>query len=87
MTDTVKKPEVLEYGVQPLDAIMTENELSNNNLVSCLEGKLTHKTVQKARKGRRLTTRMQLRVAEALNFAVAPELRFRWTELFNYKGR
>ena len=53
----------MNVGVQPLDAIMTEKEIRNNDLVSAMPpGFINHKQVQKARKGRRLTPHMQEKV-------------------------
>lgn len=57
-------------GVQPLDGIMAEHALGNHDLVNACEEPITHKAVQRARKGRRLTKHMQRRVADALNRAV-----------------
>ncbi len=54
-------------GVQPLDGIMTEQALGNHDLVAASREPMTHKAVQRARKGRRLTKHMQQRMADALN--------------------
>lgn len=58
-------------GVQPLDSIMAAHALGNHDLVNACEEPITHKAVQRARKGRRLTPHMQRRVASALNRALA----------------
>lgn len=76
-------------GVQPLDALMTQLGLANHDLAEASTEPLTHKTVQRARKGRRLTTPMQLRVVEALNQAAtlrgkAVERPWLKGDLFNY---
>lgn len=57
-------------GVQPLDGIMAAHALDNHDLVNACEEPITHKGVQRARKGRRLTPHMQRRVATALNRAL-----------------
>ncbi|MEZ5386801.1 MAG: hypothetical protein R3F13_14915 [Prosthecobacter sp.] len=57
-------------GVQPLDGIMTEQALGNHDLVAASEEPMTHKAVQRARKGRRLTKHMQQRMVVAINRAV-----------------
>ena len=44
-----------EYGLQPLDGLMTELELVNHDLVAASTEQLTHKMVSKGRKGRWLT--------------------------------
>lgn len=54
-------------GVQPLDGIMTEHELGNHDIVGASLEPMTHKAVQRARKGRRLTKHMKQRMADALN--------------------
>jgi hypothetical protein len=74
-------------GPQPLDAIMREHGLENHDLVELRPVDLSHKAVQRARKGRRLTPRMKLRVTEVLNQALQLrniEKRYATRELFNY---
>lgn len=79
----------LNLGTQPLDAILTEQALGNHDLVAVSEEPITHKAVQRARKGRRLTPHMQRRIATALNRAVTQQgktLERDWqvTDLFTY---
>ena len=77
----------MDVGVQPLDAIMTERELKNHDLVAAMPpGFINHKQVQKARKGRRLTVHMQEKILEALNAACAPES-YDFGDAFNYRGK
>ena len=77
----------MNVGVQPLDAIMNEKEIRNHDLVAAVPpGSITHKQVQKARKGRRLTTNIQEKILEALNAYVAPES-YEFKEIFNYRGK
>ena len=83
MTDKVE----LNVGVQPLDAIMTEKNIKNNDLVAIAPpGFINHKQIQKARKGRRLTMHMQQKVLDTLNIFSAPEV-YEWKELFTYRGK
>jgi hypothetical protein len=65
-------PDTIErnLGAQPLDAIMNEHELGNHDIVAACQEPLTHKAVQRGRKGRRLTIHMQRRITAALNKAV-----------------
>jgi len=84
-------PEAIErnLGIQPLDAILTEHSLGNHDIVTACEEPLTHKAVQRARKGRRITKHMQRRITAALNKAVALKgktLEREWpvSELFTY---
>ncbi len=76
-------------GVQPLDGIMTEHELGNHALVAASTEPMTHKAVQRARKGRRLTKHMKQRMVDALNRAVklqGKEIEQAWgvKDLFTY---
>jgi len=73
----------LELGVQPLDKVMEELELKNHDLVAASTEGLTHKQVQKGRKGRRLTRNVQDKIVDALS-ASADKTYVR-TDLFNYK--
>jgi hypothetical protein len=65
-TDTLER----NLGPQPLDALMTEHSLGNHDIVAACDEPMTHKAVQRARKGRRLTKHMQRRMAAALTKAV-----------------
>lgn len=76
-------------GTQPLDAVMLEAGLGNHDLVAACAGFLTHKAVQRARKGRRLTAHMKRRIAEVLTKVMKerdPGLERDWkaAQLFNY---
>jgi hypothetical protein len=73
---------ILNLGVQPLDAVMEEQGLKNHDLVAASTEGLTHKQVQKGRKGRRLTRNIQDKIVAALSVAAdKPYLR---ADLFNY---
>lgn len=76
-------------GPQPLEALMAEHSLGNHEIVAACDEPLTHKAVQRARKGRRLTKHMQRRIAAALNKAVAlqgktMEREWQVSDLFTY---
>lgn len=77
----------LDNGVQPLDAALTELGVTNHEMVEkCGEG-LTHKAMTRARKGRRLTARMKLRITQTLNALLKKrgvEREYRKRDLFNY---
>mgnify|MGYP001478947690 CR=1 FL=1 len=75
--------EANDLGIQPLDALMTQNGLSNHALVAASTEQLSHKVVQKARKGRRLTARAKTKILNALHLAL-PEKKFAHRDLFNY---
>lgn len=89
LADGAEEPERHEMamGVQPIDAIMTEHGLKNHDVMQMNRGGLTHKHVNKARKGRRLTPKIKVRVTEALNAALKQrgvEKQFVPKDLFNY---
>jgi len=75
----------IEAGPQPLDALMAEAEMKNHDLVEASTEGLTHKQVAKARRGRKLTTKLQRKLVAAWN-KVQGESR-KIGDLFNYKGR
>ena len=58
------------HGPQRIDDIMLAWGLDNHDLVDVSLEQLTHKQVQKARAGRRLTLKMMQKVARALNVAI-----------------
>lgn len=77
----------LDNGLQPLDAILTELTISNHDLVAACSEPLTHKAVQRARKGRRLTPKMKVRITEALNGLLRDrtlDRQFALKQLFTY---
>jgi hypothetical protein len=66
-----------------IDLILTEANLNNHALVEASLGQLSHKTVQKARTGKRpLSKKMQVLVTEALNKALQPEKLYKKEDLF-----
>ena len=75
----------MEAGPQPLDTLMPELGLDNHALVAASAEHLTHKEVQKGRRGRRLTANLQGKIVRALS-AVAGQP-FAARDLFTYEGR
>jgi hypothetical protein len=73
----------LELGVQPLDAIMEERGSKNHDLVAASKDGLTHKQVQKGRKGRRLTRHIQEKIVAALSARTGEA--YKLDQLFNYR--
>lgn len=73
----------LELGPQPLDTIMEERGLKNHDLVAASKDGLTHKQVQKGRKGRRLTRNIQDKIVAAIS-AFTGET-YKLDQLFNYR--
>ena len=82
-----------DRGVQPVDALMEAWGLSNHDMVDVSPEQLTHKQVQRARKGRILTLAMMQKVTRTLNIAIWYRLKkeereqyyeYLHRELFNY---
>lgn len=73
----------LELGVQPLNAVMEERGLKNHDLVAASKDGLTHKQVQKGRKGRRLTRNTQNKIVAACSAASGEA--YSLEQLFNYR--
>ena len=73
----------LELGTQPLDKIMEDRGLKNHDLVAASKDGLTHKQVQKGRKGRRLTRNIQDKIVAALSASTAEN--YKLEQLFNYR--
>jgi len=69
-------------GPQPIEKIMAEHHLRAHDLVAASSAQLTHKKIAHAMKGRRLTSRMQLKVLHALN--ITTKKNYSLADLFNY---
>lgn len=87
MTEDTKKDVELNLGPQPLDSLMTERQFTNHDLVAACKEPMTHKAVVRARKGRRLTPKMKVRMTETFNALLrskGEEASFGVKQLFNY---
>jgi len=73
MTD-LSESENRDHGPQPLDVILQRWGLTNAQLVAAASEQLTHKQVQRARKGRQLTLRMMMKMTRLLNEVIAAGL-------------
>ncbi|VAW12334.1 hypothetical protein MNBD_BACTEROID05-754 [hydrothermal vent metagenome] len=73
----------MENAIQPLNEILIQHELKNDDLVKASIEQLTHKQVQKSRKGRCVTSNIQYKVLKALNGCLE-EKKYKITDLFNY---
>ena len=58
-----------DLGEQPLAALLSELGLKSHDLVASSTEQITHKTVQRGCKGRRLTKNVQGKLLRALNTA------------------
>lgn len=84
--ESMNEENSMDVGVQPLDALMEQHSLSNHDLVAAMPpGYVTHKQIQKARKGRRLTPHLQDKVLKALNACLDDD--FSIGDVFNYRGK
>jgi hypothetical protein len=71
-----------DLGVQPLDGIMHRWQVTNHDLVEDSPEQLTHKQIQRAKSGRRLTLKMMMKVARSLNIAIWNRLSKENKEIF-----
>ena len=62
--------ETNDLGTQPLDAMMKSWNMTNHQMVEVSTEQLTHKQVQRARTGRRLTQKMMQKVTRAYNVCI-----------------
>ena len=59
-----------DFGDQPIGVILEGWNLTNHQVVEISPEQLTHKQVQRARTGRKLTLKMKQKLARSVNFAV-----------------
>lgn len=78
----MKKDLERNLGEQPIAGIMDELELKPHDLVAASTEQITHKMVQRARKGRRLSRNVQFKIINALN--KCSENEYTLKDLFNY---
>lgn len=71
-----------DHGAQPLDALLELWKLDNHELVDASTEQLTHKQVQRARKGRQLTLAMMQKVTRAFNVAIWNRLNTEQREVY-----
>lgn len=71
-----------DLGAQPIAALLARLGLAPHDLVAASKAQLTHKMVQRACKGRRLTPNVQRKVLDALNACTTESHGF--AELFTY---
>ena len=71
-----------DLGEQPIAQIMQKLNLKPHDIVSTSEQQMTHKMVSRACKGRRLTSRVKLKILNALNLVT--DSNYTMKDLFNY---
>jgi hypothetical protein len=80
--------ELRDHCQQPLDCLMEAWQITNHELVETSTEQLSHKQVQKARKGRQLTLAMMQKVCRALNITIWNRLNNEQKEIyFEYMHR
>lgn len=86
MNEEVNQNEVNDIernlGEQPIAAILEEKHLKPHDLVAASSVQMTHKMINRACKGRRLTPNVQNKVLDALNAATGGSYTLK--DLFNY---
>ena len=78
-----------DLGIQPIDQLMKQWGVDNHELVEVSIEQSTHKQVQKARKGRRVTINIQRKILNAIRKVAEdkkldPNLTI--ADLFNYRA-
>jgi hypothetical protein len=82
-----------DLGQQPIDSMMEAWGIGNHDMVEVSTEQLTHKQVQKARNGRRLTLKLMQKVCRAFNVTIWHKLsdeqketyyEYMHRDLFNY---
>ena len=74
--------EQLNFGPQPIVEIMEKAGLKPHDLVGASTEQITHKMVTRACKGRKLSSRVKLKIQNAINNAT--EKQYSLSDLFNY---
>lgn len=81
--DTLMADVTRNLGPQPIAELLDRHGLTSQDLVAASHEQLTHKMVNKACKGRRLTPNVQGKVLRALN--AAAEASYDLEALFTYR--
>ena len=71
-----------DLGPQPLAELLTKHELEGKDLVAASTEQITHKMVNRAVRGRRLTPHVMAKIRNALNLAA--DTSYALTDLFTY---
>ncbi|MCP5067563.1 MAG: hypothetical protein GY946_13450 [bacterium] len=69
-------------GPQPIGDLLAKHGLSQHDLVAASTEQITHKMVNRAVRGRRLTTHVMAKIRNALNLAA--ESTYKLSDLFTY---
>jgi hypothetical protein len=87
MQSELESEESRNHGKQPLDGLLESFAYANSDLVEASTEQLTHKQVQKARKGRRVTSNIQKKILNALRTLRKDQAdeAYQVSDLFNYR--
>ncbi len=87
MQSEVENEESRNHGLQPLDGLLDSFGYANSDVVAASTEQLTHKQVQKARKGRRVTANIQKKILNALRTMRKDheDEKYQVSDLFNYR--
>jgi uncharacterized membrane protein YgaE (UPF0421/DUF939 family) len=72
-----------EMGPQPIDELLNKHNIENKEVVAASDS-LTFKAMQRARKGRKLTRRMQFKILRTVNQVLQADPPLDLKDLFNY---
>lgn len=85
MSDEIQR----DLGSQPINELLEKWGIDNHELVEASKEQLTHKQVQKARKGRRVTANIQKKILNALKSVTEErglDSEASLVDLFNYRN-
>lgn len=71
-----------DLGTQPIEGLLAKHNLTHHDVVAASTEQITHKMVNRACKGRKLSRRVQLKIVHAVN--AAAETDYKLKDLFNY---
>lgn len=71
-----------DLGPQPIEGFLEKHKLSHHDVVAASTEQITHKMVNRACKGRKLSRKVQLKIRNAVNAATEEDYTLK--DLFTY---
>ena len=71
-----------DLGSQPIEGLLVKHNLTHHDVVASSTEQITHKMVNRACKGRKLSRRVQLKIRNAVNTATEEDYSLK--DLFTY---
>ncbi|MHC4551890.1 MAG: hypothetical protein ACYSUT_03865 [Planctomycetota bacterium] len=71
-----------DLGPQPIEGILEKHNLNHHDVVAASTEQITHKMVNRACKGRKLSRKVQLKIRNAVNAATEEDYTLK--DLFTY---